>query len=325
VRVAILDDYFDTLRTLPCFAKLAAHDVTVWTDHSDDLDVLAVRLSDAEALVLIRERTAIRRALLERLPNLRLISQRSVYPHIDIAACTDLGVVVSSDLHAGTPSYATAELTWALMLAAMRELPKQVRSLQDGRWQAGVGRTVRGKTLGIYGYGRIGRVVAGYGREFGMRVMVWGRESSREAARADGWLVPNDKAEFLESCDVVSLHMRLVDGTHGIVTAADLALMKPSALIVNTSRAGLIEPGALVAALKRGRPGMAAVDVYEQEPLTDRNDALLALDNVVCTPHIGYVTSDEWELQFSDVFDQINAFAAGTPTNVVNPEVRRGA
>ena len=321
MRVAILDDWFDTLGTLDCFAKLAAHDVTVWTDHVQDVDALSERLQDVAALVLIRERTEIRGPLLERLPRLRLISQRSVYPHIDIDACTRLGIVVSSDMHAGSPSYATAELTWALVLACMRQIPQQMASLKAGTWQMGVGRTVRSKTLGIYGYGRIGQVVAGYGEAFGMRVLVWGREASRAEAAADGVAVADSKEAFFETCDVVSLHMRLVDATTGIVTGSDLARMKPTSLLVNTSRAGLIAPGALEAGLRAGRPGMAAVDVYEQEPLVDTGDPLLAMDNVVCTPHIGYVTREEWELQFADVFDQINAFAAGSPTNVVNPEV----
>ena len=321
MRVAILDDWFDTLRTLPSFAKLADHEVTVWNDHVEDVDVLADRLADAEALVLIRERTAIGAPLLERLPNLQLISQRSVYPHIDVAACTRLGIVVSSDLHAGSPSYATAELTWALVLAAMRQLPQQVASLKAGRWQAGVGSTLLGKTLGVYGYGRIGKVIAGYGRAFGMHVVFWARPESRARAEADGWTVAATRAEFFAASDVVSLHLRLVDATRGLVTRADLARMKPTALLVNTSRAGLIEPGALVDALRAGRPGMAAVDVFEDEPMTDVDHPLLAMDNVVATPHIGYVTREEWDLQFDDVYDQINAFAAGTPTNVVNPEV----
>jgi D-3-phosphoglycerate dehydrogenase len=320
VKVTILDDYFDTIRTLPCFAKLDGHDVTVFTDHVQDTDALAARLADTEALVLIRERTEIRTPLLERLPNLKLISQRSVYPHIDVDTCTGLGIVVSSDLHAGSPSYATAELTWGLVLAAMRRIPQQVVSMKAGRWQDGMGHTLRGKILGIFSYGRIGGVVASYGRAFGMDVLVWGREPSRERAAADGYEIAHDKTSFFERCDVLSLHMRLVDATRGIVTAADLARMKPSALLVNTSRAGLIEPGALVGALRAGRPGLAAVDVYEREPMTDTDDPLLAMDNVVCTPHIGYVTTDEWDLQFSTVFDQINAFAAGAPINVVNAD-----
>jgi len=328
VRVAILDDYFDTLRTLDCFSKLEGHEVTVWTDHVQHVDALASRLADTEALVLIRERTKIGAPLLERLPNLRLISQRSVYPHIDVDACTRLGIVVSSDLHSSTPSYAAAELTWGLVLAAMRLIPQQVASMKAGRWQTAMGRTLLLKTLGIYGYGRIGKVVAGYGAAFGMRVVAWGSEGSLARAAADGVETAASKEAFFAESDVLSLHLRLVDGTRGIVTGADLARMKPSAVLVNTSRAGLIEPGALAAALQAGRPGFAAVDVYEQEPLVDVDDPLLQMENVVCSPHIGYVTRDEWEVQFSDVFDQINAFAAGTPTNVVNPDVldhaRRG-
>src|SRR5688572_24292853 len=321
MKVSILDDYFDTLRTLPCFAKLADHDVTVWNDHVQDTDALVERLEACEALVLIRERTQIRTPLLERLPRLRLISQRSVYPHIDVDTCTRLGIIVSSSEHPGTPSYATAELTWGLVLAAARQLPQQVASLRAGTWQIGVGTTLRSKTLGIFGYGRIGSAVAAYGRAFGMRVLVWAREASRERAVADGHETAPSKAAFFEAADVISLHMRLVPATRSIVTAADLARMKPSALLVNTSRAPLIEPGALVAALRAGRPGMAAVDVYDEEPLRDTSHPLLGMDNVICTPHIGYVTREEYEVQFSDVFDQINAYAAGTPINVVNPEV----
>lgn len=321
LKVSILDDYFDTLRTLDCFRKLSGHDVTIWNDHVQDIETLSDRLRDAEALVLIRERTEIRAHLLERLPKLRLISQRSVYPHIDIDACTRLGIVVSSSQHPGTPSYAAAELTWALVLAAMRQLPQQMAALKAGKWQIGLGHSLRGKTLGIFGYGRIGAAVAAYGKAFSMEVLVWAREASRERARRDGWSVAASKEDFFAQCDVLSLHMRLVDATRGIVNSADLARMKPSALLVNTSRAPLVEPGALVAALKAGRPGMAAVDVYDKEPLRDRDDPLLALDNVVCTPHIGYVTYDEYETQFSDIFDQIVAYAAGAPINVVNPEV----
>ena len=324
MKVSILDDYHDTLRTLHCFGKLAGHDVTVWNDHVQDTEPLAERLKDAEALVLIRERTKIQAPLLERLPKLRLISQRSVYPHIDIEACTRLGVLVCSNMHPGTPSYATAELTWALILAAMREIPQQVAGLKAGKWQAGMGNSVRDKVLGIYGYGRIGSVVAGYGRAFAMPVQVWGREAAREQARADGYAVPATKEAFFESSDIVTLHMRLVDATRGIVTGADLARMKPTALIVNTSRAGLIAPGALDQAMQAGRPGRAAVDVYEAEPITDGRHPLLAMENVVCTPHIGYVTREEYELQFSDIFDQIVAHAAGRPINMINPEARRG-
>jgi D-3-phosphoglycerate dehydrogenase len=320
VKISILDDYFDTVRTLDCFKTLAGHDVRIWNDHVQDVDGLVDRLADTEALVLIRERTQIRTPLLERLPKLKLISQRSVYPHIDIDTCTRLGIVVSSSQHADTPSYATSEFTWGLILAAMREIPQQMASLKSGHWQIGVGNSLRGKTLGIYGYGRIGAVVAGYGKAFGMKVLVWAREAALAKARADGYESASSKESFFERCDVLSLHMRLVDATRGIVEAADLARMKPTALIVNTSRAGLIEPNALVNALRAGRPGMAAIDVYEKEPLRDVNDPLLNMDNVVCTPHLGYVTRDEYELQFTDIFHQIIAYANGKPENVVNPD-----
>ncbi len=321
MKITILDDYHDTLRGLDCFAKLKDHPVTIWNDHVQDLDALAARLADTEALVLIRERTKIRTPLLERLPRLRLISQRSVYPHIDVDSCTRLGIIVSSSQHADTPSYATAELTWGLVLAAMREIPRQMASLRAGEWQIGVGNSVGGKTLGIYGYGRIGKVVASYGDAFGMKVLVWASEASRERARADGRAVADGKEAFFEACDVLSLHMRLYDATRGIVTAADLARMKPTALLVNTSRAPLIEPDALANALQAGRPGMAAVDVYEEEPVAVGGHPLLAMPNVVCTPHIGYVTREEYELQFTDIFDQIIAYTNGAPANVVNPDV----
>ncbi len=327
MNITILDDYHDTVRHLPCFAQLAGHAVTIWNDHVQDTDALAERLRDTEVLVLIRERTQIRAPLLDRLPRLRLISQRSVFPHIDIDACTRLGIIVSSDRHADTPSYATAEMTWALVLASVRQIPAQVASLRAGNWQMGVGASLRHKTLGIYGYGRIGSVVASYGRAFGMNVMAWARPESLVRAKADGHDVAPDKPSFMAACDVISLHMRLVPATRGIVTAADLALMKPSALLVNTSRAGLIAPGALEAGLRAGRPGMAAVDVYETEPVRDPAHPLLTMPNVVATPHIGYVTVDEYEIQFTDIFGQIVAYATGTPINVVNPDVmahRRG-
>ena len=324
MNISILDDYHDTLRSLPCFSVLAGHDVTIWNDHVQDVDTLAHRLRHTEALVLIRERTRIDAPLLERLPQLRLISQRSVYPHIDIAACTRLGVIVSSSQHADTPSYAAAELTFALILAAMRRIPQQMNALRAGEWQTGVGNTIRGKTLGIYGYGRIGSVVAGYGKAFGLDVQVWARDASRARARDDGYSVASSKAAFFETSDIVLLHMRLVDATRGVVTFDDLARMKPTALLVNTSRAQLIAAGALVAALRNGRPGMAAVDVYEEEPLRDPAHPLLRMENVVCTPHIGYVTREEYEIQFRDIFDQIVAYARGKPINVVNPDVLGG-
>ncbi len=320
MNITILDDYQNVVRSLNAFGKLAGHNVTIWNDHTKDVNVLAERLKDTEALVLIRERTPIRAPLIERLPKLRLISQRSVYPHIDVDACTKHGVLLCSDMHPGRPSYATAELTWGLVIAAMRHIPQEMAALKAGRWQSTVGLGLRGRTLGIYGYGRIGGAVAGYGKAFGMNVAVWGREGSLSRARADGYACARDRESFFADSDVMSLHLRYNDATRGIVTAADLERMKPSALIVNTSRAGLVAPGALAEALKRGRPGMAAVDVYEDEPVLNAEHPLLHLDNVVCTPHIGYVERDGYEAQFTSSFGQILAYAAGKPINMINPE-----
>jgi D-3-phosphoglycerate dehydrogenase len=320
MKIAILDDYQDVVRRLDCYSKLQGHEVTVWNDHTKDVDVLAQRLQDAEALVLIRERTPIRAPLIERLPKLRLISHHSVYPHIDVEACTRQGVVLCSNLHPGQPSYATAELTWGLIIAAMRNIPQEVAALKAGRWQSTVGLGLRGKTLGVYGYGRIGAVIAGYGKAFGMKVLVWAREASLARARADGYTAARSKEAFFEESDVISLHLRLIAETRGIVSAADLARMKPTALIVNTSRAGLIEPGALEKALQLGRPGMAAVDVFEEEPVLGANHPLLKLDNALCTPHIGYVERAGYERIFGSIFDQILAFAGGRPINVINPD-----
>jgi D-3-phosphoglycerate dehydrogenase len=321
MRIAILDDYFDTVRGLPCFAMLDGHDVTIWNDHLQDTDGLAERLRDTEVLCLIRERTEIRAPLLDRLKNLRLISQRSGYPHIDVAACTRNGIILSSNQEAETPSFAAAELTWALALAAARDIPRQVNSLKAGSWQCGVGTTLRGKVYGVHGYGRIGAEVARYAEAFGMDVVVWAREATCERARADGWRTAASQDAFYAECDVISLHMRLLDATRHIVKASHLALMKPTAILVNTARAPLIEAGALVAALKSGRPGKAAVDVFEDEPVRDPAHPLLQMDNVVATPHIGYVSTDAFERQFNQIFDQILAYAAGKPINVINPEV----
>ena len=321
MNVAVLDDYQDTISTLDCYRKVAGHTVTIWNDHTKDVDTLAGRLKDTEALFLIRERTPILAPLLERLDKLRLISQLSVYPHIDVEACTRRGVIVSSLTGSAQPSYATAELTWGLIIAAFRRIPQEIAALRAGKWQAypiGVG--LRGKTLGVWGYGRIGAVVAGYGRAFGMPVLVWSREAALAKARGDGHAVAASKEALFEQSDVLSLHLRLVDATRGIVTAADLARMKPTALLVNTSRAGLVAPGALEAALRAGRPGMAALDVYEEEPVLGARHPLLALDNVLATPHLGYVERAGLEHQFSTIFDQVLAYAAGKPINVVNPE-----
>ncbi len=325
MKVSILDDYQNVIRSLDCYSKLQGHEVTIWNDHNKDVDVLAERLKDTEALVLIRERTPIRAPLIARLPRLKLISHHSVYPHIDLDACTKHGVLLCTSLHPGQPSHATAELTWGLIIAAMRHIPQEVAALKAGRWQSTVGSGLRGKTLGIFSYGRIGAVIAGYGKAFGMKVLVWGREGSLERARADGYATAPSKEAFFETCDVISLHLRLIDATRGIVTTADLARMKPTSLIVNTSRAGLIAPGVLEAALKAGRPGMAAVDVFEEEPVLGASHPLLKLDNALCTPHIGYVERNGYERIFGNIFDQITAYAAGEPVNMVNPEVRKAA
>jgi len=320
MNITILDDYQDTIRTLACFQKIAHHNVTIWNDHTKDTDALAERLKDTEALTLLRERTPIRAPLIERLDKLRIISQMSVYPHIDVDACTRRGILVCSDTTSHV-SYATAELTWGLILASFRRIPQEMAALRAGRWQTStVGHTLRGKTLGVYGYGRLGKVIAGYGDAFGMNVWVWGRDSTIAKARADGYEIAGSRDAFFAESDVISLHVRLVDATRGMITAADLARMKPDALLVNTSRAGLIEPGALEAALRAGRPGMAAVDVYEQEPVLGARHPLLAMDNVVCVPHLGYVTREGLETMFSTIFEQILAYERGQPINVVNSQ-----
>ena len=321
MKVAILDDWFDTLRGLDCFSKLNGFDVTVFTDHCADTDALAARLRGFDAVVLFRERTAITRALVEQLPDLRLISQRSVYPHIDIDACTDHGVLVCSNMHSDTPSHAASEHTWALIMAAMRDLPQQMHSLHQGQWQMGVGKSLHGRKIGLYGYGRIGRQVASYARAFGMEVVWWGSENGRARAAADGEKVAVSREAFFGTCDIVSVHVRLKPETRGIITAEDFAAMGKDALFVNTSRAGLIEEGAMLAALEKGRPGKAALDVFDVEPITAAADPLAAHPRVTATPHIGFVTVDEFEIQFADIFDQIVAFAAGTPVHMINPSV----
>jgi D-3-phosphoglycerate dehydrogenase len=322
MNITILDDYRDTIRTLQCFNKIAHHNITIWNDHTKDMDILAARLRDTEVLVLIRERTPGRAALLERLQKLQLISHLGPYPHIEADACTRHGVILSSFIGGSRPSYATAELNWALMIAAMRRIPQEMAAMRSGKWQAWpVGLGLRGRTLGIFGYGRIGTVVAGYGRAFGMNVLVWGRDTSLAKARADGYSVADSKAHLSQQSDVVSLHLKLIDETRGIVTAEDLARMKPTAVLVNTSRAGLIRRGALEEALHRGRPGMAALDVFDEEPLTDPSHPLLSMDNVVVTPHLGYVEWDSLEGMFNLIFDQILAYERGQPINVENPEV----
>lgn len=309
MRIVIPDDYQDAVRGLAAFSRLAGHEVTIFNDTVRDLDALAERFRNADALVLIRERTPIRDELLARLPELRLISQTGKgTSHIDVAACARRGIVVA----AGTGSpYAPAELTWALVLAAARHIPREAARLREGHWQSTMGTGLRGRTLGIWGYGKIGTLVAGYGRAFGMNVLVWGREGSLSRARADGYATAAGRGELFERSDVLSLHLKLDDQTRGIVAAADLARMKPEALLVNTSRAELIEAGALEAALRRGRPGFAAVDVYESEPVVGAAHPLLALENALCTPHLGYVEKDGYELYFGQAFDAVVAFAEG--------------
>jgi D-3-phosphoglycerate dehydrogenase len=321
MKITILDDWQDTIRTLPAFKKVANHDVTVWKDHTKDVDALADRLKDTEVLVLIRERTPIPAPLLARLPKLRMITQAGVFPHIDVAAATKHGVIISAHTGPGRPSYATAELNWGLIIAAMRRIPQEAAALKAGKWQAyPMGAGLRGKTLGILGYGKIGAVVAGYGKAFGMNVIAWGRPTTLDKARADGFAAAKSREAFYEESDVVSLHLRLIPETRGIVTAADLARMKPTSLIVNTSRAGLIAPGVLEAALKAGRPGMAAVDVFEEEPVVNGNHPLLSMDNVIAVPHLGYVEYGSLANMFETIFDNVVAYANGAPINVQNPE-----
>jgi D-3-phosphoglycerate dehydrogenase len=319
MKVHMLDDWFDTLRGLPCFAKLADHEVTVWTDHEADPVKLAARLQGAEALVLFRERTKVGAELVAALPNLKLISQRSVYPHVDVPACTAHGVLLCSNMHSDTPSYAAAEHTLALILASYRQIPQQIASIKAGQWQSGVGRTLRGRTLGLYGYGRIARAVAAYAKAMGLKVQWWGSEAGRARAAAAGETVAVSREAFFKEADIVSLHVRLKPETRGLITAEDLAQMQPRALFVNTSRSGLVAPGALEAEIAKGQLH-AAVDVFDHEPLLDRENILFTHPNVLATPHIGFMTEDEFKMQFSDIFDQINAYAAGVPTHMINPE-----
>ncbi len=320
MKIAIPDDYQDAIRTLDCFYKLSGQHVVIIREHLSDPAVLAARLQGVEALVLIRERTPITGTLLALLPDLRLIVQTGKRaPHIDMAACTRHGVaVVYATPPGGGSSSATAELTWGLILSAMRFIPQEVASMKAGHWQSRLGHALCGRTLGIFGYGHIGSLVATYGQAFGMRVLAWGREGSRSRAQADSIEVAASQDALFREVDVLSLHLVLNEETRGIVSAADLAKMQPTALFVNTSRAGLIEPGALVEALRAGRPGYAAVDVYESEPVTDH--PLLHMDNVICTPHLGYVEKDNYESLLGAAFDQLLAFAAGDRTKIANPE-----
>lgn len=321
MKVHILDDWFDTLRRLPSYERIKAHDVTIWNDHCEDTATLAERLKDAEALVLFRERTSITDALLAALPNLRLISQRSVYPHVDVDACTKRRVLLSSNMHSDTPSIAASELTFALILASARQIPQQMASLKAGSWQMGVGQTLAGRTLGLYGYGRIAKQVAHYAQAFGLKVVWWGSEAGRARVKNDGVSVAESRDSFFAQSDFVSLHVRLKPETKGIITAEDLAQMKPTATFVNTSRSGLVAAGAIEHALTIGRPGRFALDVFDVEPMTDAQDVIVNHPSVISTPHIGYVTEDELDMQFADIYDQINAYAAGNPIHMINPDV----
>ncbi len=335
MNIVILDDYQDAVRKLDCAAKLDPFQAKVYTNTVKGLGQLSVRLKDADIIVLIRERTHLNRQLIEKLPKLKLISQTGrVGSHIDLPSCTERGIAVAEGI--GSP-VAPAELTWALVLAAMRRLPHYIGNLKHGAWQQaglkagsmpanfGLGSVLSGKTLGVWGYGKVGKMVAGYGKAFGMHVVIWGSEASREAAFKDGFAAAASKEEFFSQCDVLSLHLRLNAQTQHIVTQSELALMKTTSVLVNTSRAELIEPDALLGGLNRGRPGMAAVDVFETEPIL-QGHALLRLENCICTPHIGYVEQSSYEMYFNAAFDNVVNFIKGTPTNIINPgalQVRR--
>ena len=329
MNIVILDDYQDVVRKLACASKLADYPPKVYTNTVKGLGQLSIRLRDADVLVLIRERTPITRQLIEKLPRLKLISQTGrLGNHIDVDACTERGIAIAEGT--GSP-VAPAELTWALIMAAMRRLPQYIGNLKHGAWQQSglksaamppnfaLGTVLRGKTLGIWGYGKIGQLLAGYGRVFGMRVLVWGREPSRAKAVQDGYEAATSREEFFQNSDVLTLHLRLNEATRGIVTPADLARMKPTSLLVNTSRAELIEADALISGLNHGRPGMAAIDVFESEPPL-QGHALLRLENCICTPHIGYVEQESYELYFGTAFDNIVNFIQGQPSNIANPE-----
>ena len=329
MNIVILDDYQDAVRKLQCASRLEPYSAKVFTNTVKGIGQLSVRLRDADIIILIRERTSITPQLLDKLPRLKLVVQTGrLGSHVDVQACTARGVAVAEGL--GSP-VAPAELTWALIMTAMRRLPQYIANLKHGAWQQsglrsasmppnfGLGSMLRGKTLGIWGYGRVGRIVAGYGKAFGMDVCVWGSEASRAQALADGLGACPSQEAFFAQCDIVSLHLRLTEDTRSIVTLRDLSAMQPSALLVNTSRAELIAPDALIAALNRGRPGMAAIDVFETEPIL-QGHALLRLENCICTPHIGHVDQESYELYFSAAFDDVVNFIRNTPTNLVNPQ-----
>ena len=319
MKIAVIDDYQNAFKTLKCYLKLAGHEVVIYTEPETNVEKIAERLKDADAVILTQQRTAFPRALIEKLPKLKLIGQTGrAASHVDLEACTDRGVVVSAG--GSGNSNATAELTWGLILSALRNLPFEVKRLKEGRWQSTLGIGVNGKTLGIYAYGKIGSIVAGVGKAFGARVVCWGREGSTGRAKAAGFDVAKSREEFFAECDIISLHLPLNKETRGIVTRDDLGRMKPTGLLVNPSRSGLIAKGALEDALKAGRPGRAAVDVYDQEPVLGADHPLLKMDNVTCTPHLGYVTRESYEEYYATVVDDIVAFAAGKPNHVLNPD-----
>ena len=319
MKIAVIDDYQNAFKTLKCYPKLAGHEVVIYTEPETNVEKIAERLKDADAVILTQQRTAFPRALIEKLPKLKLIGQTGrAASHVDLEACTDRGVVVSAG--GSGNSNATAELTWGLILSALRSLPFEVKRLKEGRWQSTLGIGVNGKTLGIYAYGKIGSIVAGVGKAFGARVVCWGREGSTGRAKAAGFDVAKSREEFFAECDIISLHLPLNKETRGIVTRDDLGRMKPTGLLVNPSRSGLIAKGALEDALKAGRPGKAAVDVYDQEPVLGADHPLLKMDNVTCTPHLGYVTRESYEEYYATVVDDIVAFAAGKPNHVLNPD-----
>ena len=319
LKVAVIDDYQDAFRKLPSFARLSNHEVAIFNDTEKDAAKLAFRLKDADVVVLTQQRSPFPRELIQRLPNLKFISQtgRNVY-HIDVAACAECGIAVSAG-GSTDPAGATAELAWALIHASARNIPAEVQRMKEGGWQRSLGTGLSGRMLGVYAYGRVGSIVARVGHALGMRVLCWGRASSTELARQAGYEVAASRDAFFASADVVTLHLPLNEATCGIVTAQDLSLMKPTALLVNTSRAALIPPNALVEALKLGRPGYAAVDVYEEEPMIDRSHPLLAMPNVICTPHLGYVEQRVYEGIYATAVEQIIAFAAGSPINLATP------
>ena len=324
MKVAVLDDYQSVFTQLSNFPRLKDHEVVTFSEPERDMSRLAAKLQGFDAVMLTQQRTAFGRVLIERLPDLKLISQTGGTAHIDLAACTERGVVVSVGGGAGQPND-TAELTWGLILASLRAIPFEVDQLKQGKWQTSLGTGLLGRTLGVYALGHIGSVVAAAGKAFGMQVLCWGREGSLARAREAGYEVAASRAAFFEAADVISIHLPLNGETRGLITAEDLARMKPTALIVNTSRAPIIATGALVEALKRGRPGFAAVDVYEDEPVLDADHPLLSMDQAICTPHLGYVTRDRYEAFYGACIEHVLAFAAGKPILVANPDVLKGA